>query len=84
MSGGRPPGSGTWDSRHPRVRDLVLARIADGTLKPGMVASVAELGPAAGVSRKTAAKALAGLAAEGVLERRRGVGYVVTESARPG
>lgn len=80
MSGGRPPGSGTWPVSHPRVRALVLGRIADGTLAPGAVASIAELGPAAGVSRKTAAKALAALAAEGMLERRRGIGYVVLPS----
>lgn len=77
MSGGRPPGSGTWPVSHPRVRAVVLGRIADGTLKPGEVASIAELAPVAGVSRKTAAKALVALVAEGLLERRRGVGYVV-------
>lgn len=82
MSGGRPPGSGTWPSRHPLLRALVLGRIADGTLKPGDVASIAVLGPEAGVGRTAAAKAMAGLAAEGVLERRRGIGYVVV--APPG
>jgi DNA-binding GntR family transcriptional regulator len=84
LSGGRPRGEGAWESRHPRVRALVLGRIADGTLGPGAVASIAELGPAAGVSRKTAAKALVALVAEGLLEHRRGVGYVVAEAPQPG
>lgn len=74
------PGDRKW----PAITETVRGRIADGSLKPGAVVSIAVLGPEFGVARKTVAKALAGLAAEGVLERRRGVGYVVTEAARPG
>lgn len=61
----------------PRVAAAVRGRIAEGTLKPGSVASIAKLGPELGVKRRTAAKALAALEAEGLLERRIGVGYVV-------
>lgn len=61
----------------PRVAEEVRGRIADGTLKPGAVASIAVIGPELGVKRKTVAKALVSLEAEGLLERRPGVGYVV-------
>jgi DNA-binding GntR family transcriptional regulator len=63
----------------PRVAEEVRGRIADGTLKPGSVASIAKLGPDLGVKRNTVAKALVALEAEGLLERRTGIGYVVLE-----
>ena len=66
----------------PRVAEAVRERIADGTLKPGAVASIAVLGPGLGVKRNTVAKALVSLEAEGLLERRKGIGYVVLK--RPG
>ena len=67
----------------PRVAEAVRGRIADGTLKPGAVASIAVLGPELGVKRKTVAKALVSLEAEGLVGRRKGVGYVVLERAEP-
>ena len=70
------------NEKHPAVAAAVRGRIADGTLGPGAVASIADLAPELGVGRKTVAKALAALAAEGLLERRRGVGYVVAEAPR--
>lgn len=68
--GGRRP-------KHPLVRADVLARIEGGTLKPGEVASIAELGPRLGVGRTAARVAMAALEAEGVLCRVPGIGYVV-------
>ena len=67
----------------PRVAEAVRGRIADGTLKPDAVASIAVLGPELGVERKTVAKALVALEAEGLVGRRKGVGYVVLERAEP-
>jgi DNA-binding GntR family transcriptional regulator len=70
----------TPNEKWPAVAEAARGLIADGTLEPGMVASIADLVPESGVSRKTAAKALVALMAEGLLERRRGVGYVVLPS----
>ena len=67
----------------PRVYSAALARIEDRSLKPGEVVSIADLGPEFRVGRKTVAKAVAALEAEGLLERRPGIGYVVLERAGP-
>lgn len=72
------------NEKWPAVAEEARGRIADGTLQPGDVASIADLVPESGVSRKTVAKALVALVAEGLLERRRGVGYVVAEAPQPG
>lgn len=72
------------NEKWPAVAEEARGRIADGTLQPGDVASIADLVPEAGVSRKTVAKALVALVAEELLERRRGVGYVVAEAPQPG
>ena len=74
---GRNP---TW----PAVHDALSARLRDGTLKPGDRPSIADLAPEFKVGQRTAAKALAVLRAEGFLERRKGIGYVVLERAGPG
>jgi len=66
--------------KHPAITEAVRGRIAGGTLKPGRRVSIGDLAPEMLVSRKTAAKALVALEAEGLLERRPGIGYVV---ARP-
>lgn len=66
----------------PAVAAAVTARIGDGDLRPGAVASITDLAPEFGVSRKTAARALGSLAEAGLLEFRRGVGYVVTRPAQ--
>ena len=66
--------------KHPAVAEAVRGRIGDGSLKPGRRVSIGDLAPEMLVSRKTAAKALAALEAEGLLERQPGIGYVV---ARP-
>lgn len=67
----------------PAVAGAVRDRIADGTLKPGAVASIGRLAPEFRVSRDTAARALAALEADGVLSRVPGVGYVVLEPPGP-
>ena len=55
------------------IEQHLLQRIRDGRLKPGdRVASDAQLAKRFGVTAITASKALAGLAARGVLTRRRG------------
>lgn len=82
--GGRVKRERPADRKWPAIAGAVRERVADGTFKPGAVVSIARLGPEFGVARKTVAKALVALVTEGLLERRRGVGYVVTEAARPG
>lgn len=82
--GGRVRRERPADRKWPAITEAVRGRIADGSIKPGAVVSIAVLGPEFGVARKTAARALVALVAEGLLERRRGVGYVVTEAAAPG
>lgn len=67
----------------PAVALAVRRLIADGTLKPGDRASIADLGSGLRVGRKTAARALAALEAGGFLGRQAGVGYVVLERAGP-
>jgi GntR family transcriptional regulator len=74
------PGGRKW----PAVTEAVRGRIGDGTLKPGAVVSIAGLGPEFGVARKTVARGLVGLVTEGLLDRRRGVGYVVRDPGPPG
>ena len=65
------------------VHEALSARLRDGTLKPGDRPSIADLAPEFKVGERTAAKALALLQAEGFLERRKGIGYVVLERAGP-
>lgn len=78
MSGDRPGRR----KKYPLVRADVLARIEGGSLKSGMVASIAEFGPRLGVGRTTARVAMAALEAEGILNRIPGVGYVVAPLSR--
>lgn len=63
-----------------RVKEHVLDRIADRTLRPGdRVPSENELVEALGVSRMTANRALRELTAEGLLVRRHGKGTFVAQ-----
>jgi DNA-binding GntR family transcriptional regulator len=71
----------TPNEKWPAGAGVVRGRIADGTLEPGTVASIAVPAPELGVGQKTVAKALVALEAEGLPERRRGVGYVVAPPA---
>jgi DNA-binding GntR family transcriptional regulator len=64
-----------WEGAAAALRAL----IEDGTLKPGSVPSITRQCPGLGVSRKTAALAFRALAAEGLLRREPGIGYVVLE-----
>ncbi|HEY9347065.1 MAG TPA: GntR family transcriptional regulator, partial [Inquilinus sp.] len=62
-----------------RIKDAILARIAEGTLKPGdRVYSESELVASFGVSRMTANRALRELMFEGVLTRATGLGTFVS------
>jgi GntR family transcriptional regulator, histidine utilization repressor len=61
-----------------QVRDFILQRINDGTLRPGMrIESESELVTALNVSRMTVNRALRELTAEGRLYRRQGLGTFV-------
>ena len=73
---------GPPNRKWPEAADAVRAMIGDGTLKPGAAAAIGDLCPGLGVGRRTAARALAALEAEGLVERQPGIGYVVL--ARPG
>ena len=64
-------------SKWPAVADAVRARIADGTMRPGELASVRGLAPEFGVGEPVVARALAALAREGLVAARPGTGYVV-------
>ena len=74
--------AGPWNRKWPEAASALRGRIQDGTLQPGAAAVLGRLGPELGMSRRTAARALAALENEGLVERRPGIGYVVT--ARPG
>jgi len=68
-----------------QVMEQVQALIAGGHLKPGeMLPSVREMAAALDVNHMTISKAYSKLEADGALERRRGVGMVVIESAISG
>jgi DNA-binding GntR family transcriptional regulator len=73
---------GPPNRKWPEAAAAVRARIEDGTLEPGSAAVLGGLCPGLGVGRRTAARALSALEAEGLVERRPGIGYVVL--ARPG
>ncbi len=61
-----------------RVSEDILARIVNGTLKPGvMLPSETDLGREMGVSQGTARRALRDLERRGIVERRQGRGTVV-------
>ncbi len=62
-----------------RIKDAIMARIAEGTFKPGdRVYSESELVASFGVSRMTANRALRELMFEGVLTRATGLGTFVS------
>ena len=69
---------GPWNRKWPQAADALRRRIEDGTLQPGAAAVLGRLGPELGMSRRTAARALSVLEGEGLVERRPGIGYVVT------
>ena len=74
--------SGT-EPLYQRVKNHILARIGDGTWRPGMqIASEAELVAATGASRMTVNRAVRELTGEGRLTRRQGLGTFVAEPKR--
>jgi DNA-binding GntR family transcriptional regulator len=73
---------GPWNRKWPEAAAALRGRIQDGTLEPGAVALIGDLREELGIGDRTAARAMCALAAEGLVERRPGIGYVVT--ARPG
>jgi hypothetical protein len=73
-----PPRDLKWTA----VAAVISEQIAG--MKPGDRVSIGELGPELRVGRKTAARALAELAAGGFLGREAGVGYVVLRQPEPG
>jgi DNA-binding GntR family transcriptional regulator len=71
--------AGPWNRKWPEAASAMRRRIENGTLEPGSPAVLGRLGPELGMSRRTAARALSALAGEGLVERRPGIGYVVTD-----
>lgn len=70
---------------HARAAELLAARIADGSLPPGTMLFESRLAALLGTSRGPTRQALARLAAEGLVQRAEGRGYLVAGAAkRPG
>jgi DNA-binding GntR family transcriptional regulator len=74
---------GTDPRRYIRIAAAVRRQVDDGTLKPRDTVPIAALTREHGVSRKTAAKALGVLEAEGRLKRYPGLGYTVQGHQQP-
>jgi GntR family transcriptional regulator len=63
--------------------DAVVAAIIDGTYPEGeLIPSVRQLSASFGVSTLTAAKVLQELAREGLIEKRRGIGFEIIPGLR--
>lgn len=75
---------GKWKDDQPiyrQIMDSIVASIIDGTYPEGeLIPSVRQVAEAYGVSTLTSAKVLQELAREGLIEKRRGIGFEV----RPG
>lgn len=82
-----PAVSGITPRLHARAFEILSARIADGTLPPGVRLLESHVADDFGISRAPARQALERLAAEGVIVRAAGPGYIVRDdgiSARSG
>jgi DNA-binding GntR family transcriptional regulator len=77
------PGGDRPNLKWPRVYHAVLARITDGTLRPGAAVSVRALAAEFGLGEVTVARALGRLAGDGFLERQPGFGYAVARPRAP-
>jgi GntR family transcriptional regulator len=75
-----------WKDDQPIYRQImesVVAAIMDGTYPEGeLIPSVRQLAAAHGVSTLTAAKVMQELAREGLIEKRRGIGFEVIPGLR--
>jgi GntR family transcriptional regulator len=75
-----------WKADQPiyrQIMEAVVAAIMDGTYPEGeLIPSVRQLAAAHGVSTLTAAKVLQELAREGLIEKRRGIGFEVIPGLR--
>jgi GntR family transcriptional regulator len=75
-----------WNDSQPiyrQLRDLVIARIIDGSFAEGKaVPSVRQVAADYSINHLTVAKAYQELVDEGLLEKRRGLGMFVTEGAQ--
>lgn len=77
---------GRWKDDQPiyrQIMDSIVAAIMDGTYPEGeLIASVRQLSTEYGVSTLTAAKVLQELAREGLIEKKRGIGFEVVPGLR--
>ena len=77
---------GRWKEDQPiyrQIMDSIVAAIMDGSYPEGeLIPSVRQLSAEYGVSTLTAAKVLQELAREGLIEKRRGIGFEVIPGLR--
>jgi len=77
---------GKWKDDQPiyrQIMDSIVASILDGSYPEGeLIPSVRQLAQAYGVSTLTAAKVLQELARDGLIEKRRGIGFEVRAGHR--
>ncbi|RYG85975.1 MAG: GntR family transcriptional regulator [Alphaproteobacteria bacterium] len=77
---------GRWKEDQPiyrQIMDAIIAAIMDGTYAEGeLIPSVRQLAAIYGVSTLTAAKVLQELSREGLIEKRRGIGFEVLPGLR--
>lgn len=75
-----------WKDDQPiyrQIMDAIIAAIIEGTYPEGeLIPSVRQLSSSFGVSTLTAAKVLQELAREGLIEKRRGVGFEIIPGLR--